>query len=107
MQDSAARSLSAAVATHVIQASFDELPPAAVHAARRALLDALGVMLAATGLSAEAAAYRGQDAGHARGGCRILCSRHRCSAAKAAFANGALAHALDFGDCFDPGPAHP
>ena len=107
MQDSAARSLSAAVATHVVQASFDELPPAAVHAARRALLDALGVMLAATGLSAEAAAYRGQDAEHARGGCRVLGSRDQCSAAKAAFANGALAHALDFGDCFDSGPAHP
>jgi 2-methylcitrate dehydratase PrpD len=107
MQDSAARSLSAAVATQVVQASFDELPPAAVHAARRALLDALGVMLAATGLSAEAADYRGQGAGHAPGECRVLGGRDRRSAAEAAFANGALAHALDFGDCFDPGPAHP
>ena len=98
-------SLSDAIATHVAAVSVETLPPAAVHAARRALLDALGVMQAATGLSADAAAYREQARG--QGACRMFGSARRSGPADAAFANGALAHALDFGDCFDAGPGHP
>jgi 2-methylcitrate dehydratase PrpD len=107
MQEFTPRSLSATLAAHVVATSFDDIPPVAIHAARRALLDALGVSLAATGLSAEARPYRNQPDGPQQGASRLLGSSHRRSPAQAAFANGALAHALDFGDCFDAGPAHP
>jgi 2-methylcitrate dehydratase PrpD len=101
------RGLSEAIATHCVATSFEALPPIAAHAARRALLDALGVMLGATGLSAEARLYAETSAGLEPGRCRILGSDRRTGSAGAAFANGALAHVLDFGDCFDAGPAHP
>src|SRR6188472_3306252 len=107
MQEFAPKSLSATLAAHVVATSFDDIPPVAIHAARRALLDALGVSLAATGLSADAAPYRDMATGPRQGACRVFGSPHRRGPAEAAFANGALAHALDFGDCFDPGPAHP
>jgi 2-methylcitrate dehydratase PrpD len=107
MQNLAILSLSEAVATHVATTPADALPPLAVHGARRALLDALGVMLAATGLSADAARYRPPADNGAPRTCRVLGISVRSGPSEAAFANGALAHALDFGDCFDPGPAHP
>jgi 2-methylcitrate dehydratase PrpD len=107
MQEFPSASVSDAIAAHVVAASFDSMPPTAVHAARRALLDTLGVMQAATGLSADALAYRQHVSGQAQGICRIFGSLQRSGPADAAFANGALAHALDFGDCFDAGPAHP
>lgn len=106
MQGSPSPLLSAALAGHVAAMRTAALPPAAEHAARRALLDALGVMLAATGLCPEAAPFR-KVAEQSPGICRILGSAGRSGPAAAAFANGALAHALDFEDCFDAGPAHP
>jgi 2-methylcitrate dehydratase PrpD len=88
--------------------SFGALPGATVHATRRALLDGLGVMLAATRLAPEAGPFH--DRAVADGGTpesRLLASGARVPASAAAFANGALAHALDFGDTYDAGPAHP
>lgn len=83
------------------------LAAATLHSGRRALLDAYGVMLAATGLSDDVAPYR-RLAQDERGTVRLIGDRsHRSSIAAAAMANGALAHALDFGDTFDAGPAHP
>lgn len=107
MQDFAADSLSDTVAAHIAAAPLAALPPVAEHAARRALLDSFGVMLAATGLSPDAAPFRMLPDERRVGPCRILGSVHKCGPAEAACANGALAHALDFGDCFDAGPAHP
>ena len=82
------------------------LPSTTELATRRALLDALGVMLAATGLSSDSEPYRARalldDAGPAR-----LLGGGRSNPAHAALANGALAHALDYGDTYDAGPAHP
>jgi len=107
MQDPAANSLTDIVAAHVVATSFDDLPPEAIRAARRALLDALGVMLAATGLAEHAGPYRESAIRYGSGVCRVLGTQQRTGPIEAASANGALAHALDFGDCFDPGPAHP
>lgn len=100
--------LSARIADHVATTSFSALPPATVAATRRALLDGAGVMLAASGLSADAAPF--VALARADGGERaatILGHGIRVPAQAAAFANGALAHALDFEDAFDDAPTHP
>ncbi len=83
------------------------LPQSVVSVLKRQVLDTLGVMLAASGIGE---------------GCReilALVERHggapdatalglprRVPATAAAFANGALAHALDFDDLYDAGIAH-
>jgi 2-methylcitrate dehydratase PrpD len=100
------KAISRAIAAHVAGLRFDALPPATVHATRRALLDALGVMLGASGLGEDAGPYRAHALA-AQGPARLLGFAERSTPALAALANGALAHALDFGDTFDAGPAHP
>jgi 2-methylcitrate dehydratase PrpD len=100
------KAISQSVAAHFAQLTYADLPLHTVHATRRALLDALGVMLGATGLSEDVVPYRA----HALAGVgdsRLLGFDARTTAPLAALANGALAHALDFGDTFDAGPAHP
>ncbi|WP_245858565.1 MmgE/PrpD family protein [Sphingomonas guangdongensis] len=100
--------LSRHLADHVAAIGFDDLNDHTIDATRRALLDATGVMLAASGLAPDAAPFRAQVI--AEGGtaeARVLATPMRVPMAAAAFANGALGHALDFGDTFDVGPAHP
>ncbi|RYY44510.1 MAG: MmgE/PrpD family protein [Sphingomonadales bacterium] len=98
---------SARIAAHFAEIDYDGLGERTRHATRRALLDALGVTLAATGLAAEALPYRTLALGHGGGPSRILGTDRRAHPIPAALANGALAHAMDFGDAFDPGAAHP
>ncbi len=101
-------SLSETIAAHIAGFAPERLPEASSHATRRALLDALGVMLAASGLSDEARPVRTLAASEAGAGpSRLLGGALRVPVQSAAFANGALAHALDFGDTYDAGPAHP
>lgn len=94
------------IADFIARLSYDDLSEGTRHATRRSLLDALGVMLAASGLAEDARPYAAYAAG-VTGSCRLIGSSRRTSMAGAALANGALAHALDFGDTFDAGPAHP
>ena len=108
MPDPALPGLSNALARHVSGARFEQLPAQTVHAARRALLDAVGVMHAASGLAPEVRPFI--DLARAGGGtpeARILGTIDRVPAALAAFANGAMAHALDYEDAFDAAPVHP
>ncbi|QDX25657.1 MmgE/PrpD family protein [Sphingomonas suaedae] len=100
------KAISQAVADHFAAASLDALPPATLQATRRALLDALGVTLGATGLGEDAAPYRAHALA-TPGPSRLIGFDATSTPALAALANGALAHALDFGDTFDAGPAHP
>ena len=99
--------LSQAIADHVVAAGFDRLPAAAASAARRSLLDGLGVMLGASGLAGEAVPFADLAALSGGGPCTLLGREGRVGVAEAAFANGALAHALDFEDSFDIAPVHP
>ncbi|MBO9580392.1 MAG: MmgE/PrpD family protein [Sphingobium sp.] len=94
------------IAKFIARLSYDDLTEQTRHAARRSLLDALGVMLAASGLAEDVRPYGGFAAGET-GPCRLIGSSARTSLSGAALANGSLAHALDFGDTFDAGPAHP
>jgi 2-methylcitrate dehydratase PrpD len=96
------------LARFVVQTQYDDLPVTAREKAKRCLLDALGVSLAATGLADECRAF--QEYAVEQGGrpdCTLLGSSQRAPAALAALANGALAHALDFEDSHDRALLHP
>ena len=95
--------LSAYVATE----SFDKLPEATVRAARRAILDTLGVMLAGS-VEVTAARVRALIA-HRRGGeeATIVGTPLRGSVEDAALANGTAAHALDYDDVNQSLSGHP
>ena len=85
---------------------YEDLPATTIDSAKRALLDATGVMYAASGLSADIVPF--VDLARGSGGpCVLLGFEATSSVAMAAFANGAMAHALDFEDAFDPAPCHP
>ncbi|MDT8758427.1 MmgE/PrpD family protein [Sphingomonas psychrotolerans] len=92
---------------HVAGLSFEALPGATVAGTRRSLLDTIGVMLGASGLAEEALPYRRHALAGGAGPSRLLGTHDGATPAMAALANGALAHALDYGDTFDAGPAHP
>jgi 2-methylcitrate dehydratase PrpD len=77
---------------------FEDCPTAAVDAARRAIVDCLGVMLAG---SVEPAARIVQTVAKAEGGAplaTIVGTGFRTGGVWAALANGTAAHALDFDD---------
>ena len=101
-------SLSAQLAQHIAQSGFDQLPAAAVAATKRAVLDWVGVMLAASGASRDVLPFI--ELARTHGGApqaSIFGFAERVSLPMAAFANGAMAHALDFEDAFDRVPTHP
>lgn len=100
--------LSARLAEHIASMRFAQLPSSTIASTKRAFLDGIGVMLAASGLSDDVAPFvaiaRGNDGAKQAS---ILGSWERVNASAAAFANGAMAHALDFEDSFDAAPTHP
>ena len=86
-------------ADHVASARFEALPADAVEAAKKSILDTMGVILAASGL--EPAALPAVQLALDSGGqpvSTLLGFDSRVSAPAAAFGNGALAHCLDFDD---------
>lgn len=103
----AAAGLSRRIAEHVATIGFDALPTATVAAARRSLIDGLGVMLAATTLGEGTDAFA--DLALEMGGAQasLIGRGRRASLTGAALANGALAHAIDFEDSHDRAPVHP
>lgn len=86
---------------------FADLPPQAVEAAKKSLLDTIGVMLGASGM--EPATKPLIELVSEAGGkeeASILGFGGRVPASAAAFANGTLAHGLDY-DSQTPWGAHP
>ena len=95
------------LAAYVASESFDKLPEATVRAARRAILDTLGVMLAG---SAEVTAARVRALiAHRRGveEATIAGTDLRGPVEDAALANGTAAHALDYDDVHQSLSGHP
>lgn len=86
---------------------FSDLPPEAIEAAKKSILDTLGVMLGASGMEPAVRPIIEllTDAG-GKEEARILGFGGHVPAAAAAFANGTLAHGLDF-DSQTPWGAHP
>jgi 2-methylcitrate dehydratase PrpD len=82
-------------------------PASAIAAARNVLLDASGVMYAASGQSSDVQAFINFAIAAGAGPCTILGTSRSAAAPFAALANGAMAHALDYEDAFDAAPGHP
>ena len=97
--------ISAILARHIRSA---EVPAEARAVTQRAVMDAIGVMSAASGLGegCEAFAAVARESGEG-GPCTVLGFDFRTSPIMAAFANGAMAHALDFEDTHDATLVHP
>ncbi len=87
-----------AIAEFIAKSRWEDFPAGAVDAARRAILDCLGVMLAG---SVEPAARIVTDIARSEGGAplaTVVGTPLRTGAVWAALANGTAAHALDFDD---------
>lgn len=86
-------------AEFVSKCRYEDLSPEAIDGAKKSILDTLGVMLAATGSTPAVGAVA--EVVREAGGtpeASILGFGGRTSAVMAAFANGAMAHCLDFDD---------
>jgi 2-methylcitrate dehydratase PrpD len=86
------------LAEFIVKSRWEDVPLAAVDAAKRAVLDTIGVMLAGVG---EPAAQIVRRLAEVEGGtplCSVLGTPLRTGAIWAALANGVAAHALDFDD---------
>ncbi|HET6564934.1 MAG TPA: MmgE/PrpD family protein [Xanthomonadales bacterium] len=99
--------LSDTLCRHIAQSRFENIPAISLEATRRVVLDATGVILAASGLSPEITPFVKVARSAGDGPSTILGFGDSVSAPMAALANGAMAHALDFEDAFDPAPCHP
>jgi 2-methylcitrate dehydratase PrpD len=96
------------LAKHITEINYDDLPGNVIDAAKKSFLDALGVTLAAGTLGEGCKAF--VDLAIAGGGKKestILGFGAKAPAFMAAFANGSMAHALDFEDAHDRAPVHP
>lgn len=93
------RDLSVEIADFFHDTSFAKLPHSAVDAAKMSIIDTLGVCLAASGQepAVHAVIDLVRDMG-GRGESTILGYEDRVPAMMAAFANGAMAHCLDYDD---------
>jgi 2-methylcitrate dehydratase PrpD len=85
----------------------DQIKDSALMAAQMSLADALAVMLAASRLGEGCAACVDIARISGTGPCVVIGHEYRTSAPMAAFANGAMAHAMDFEDTHDHAIAHP
>jgi 2-methylcitrate dehydratase PrpD len=91
--------ISSDFAAFAAQARYEDLPADAIEGAKKSILDTLGVILAASGVEP---AVRGvaelvrESGGRAESS--VLGFGGKVPAAMAAFANGAMAHCLDFDD---------
>lgn len=100
--------LSARLARHAIEFDAQRLSPAVIRATQRAILDGIGVMMAASGDSPDVRPFlelvRAQPCSPQA---TVLGFNIRAGTLQAALVNGALAHALDYEDAFDRVPLHP
>jgi 2-methylcitrate dehydratase PrpD len=100
--------ISAMIASHVARTQFADIPDKAVHVMKRSLVDAIGVTLGASGVDGACSAF--VDLVKEEGGnpqSSVIGYGFKASASMAAFANGAMAHVLDFEDVHDEAVGHP
>lgn len=103
------------VCHHITTAQYGHLSATTRRHSARALMDGVGVMLAASAMSSDIKPFIDMSiGGHERaaegakqGICKILGLDQFASVTNCALANGAMAHALDFEDAFDGAPCHP
>lgn len=95
------------LAAHALRTRFEDVPGSAVQAAKRSLLDALGVALAAGTLGQVTPAFVELARVSGTGPCKIIGHDLWVGPAVAALVNGAMSHALDYEDTHDGGLVHP
>lgn len=95
----------AQLATFTSGLAFEAVPSNVVEAAKLQLLDTVGVALAARGTGAMASSLRPLDEA-GQGPASVVGRASGLPAAEAAYANGVLAHALDFDDTHAESIAH-
>jgi 2-methylcitrate dehydratase PrpD len=76
--------------------SYDQLTPDVVMAAKRGMIDTIGVIYAANGEDVTRIVKQYVRTTTASGGASVLGGGYKATANLAAFANGAMAHALDY-----------
>jgi 2-methylcitrate dehydratase PrpD len=86
------------LAEYLVATDFDSLPPDAITAAKRAILDTLGVTYAGSTQPAGKIITDFVEKDECKPVCGVIGGRGRTSAANAALANGTMAHALDYDD---------
>jgi 2-methylcitrate dehydratase PrpD len=99
---------SLALARYVAQTRFEDLPADVVTMTKRAILDAIGVSLAASGLEPACTPFIElaiETGGPGEG--TILGTHRRVPVVLAALANGSLAHAMDYEDAHEETRTHP
>lgn len=100
--------ISRTLARFIVDARFRDLDLRALQQTRYAVLDALGVSIAATTLGEGVTTFiEWVKEQQASGPCSVLAQGFLTTPSMAAFANGALAHALDFEDAHDGALVHP
>jgi 2-methylcitrate dehydratase PrpD len=87
--------------------SFSTLPNEVIASIRDRILDTTGLCLGAVPLETSGMALRVARSWGGSPEATVVGSRHRLSAAGAAFVNGVLAHSLDFDDTHLPSVLHP
>jgi len=92
---------------HVVGFAASDLPGHTVGVTRAAIMDQVGVMLAASSLAPNSLPFIEIARCAGEGQSAVIGHGFRSSALMAAFANGAMAHALDFEDTHDPTLVHP
>ena len=100
--------LSQSIAGFIASTRYEDLSPPAVEMTKRCLLDAIGVSLGASGLGEGCRAFIDlaiEQSGRPQ--CTIFGEARQVPPEAAAFANGALAHALDYEDSHDRALVHP
>src|SRR4051794_31069370 len=91
--------LSEIFADYVLRAEYAHLPPKAAERARQSTLDTIGVIMAASALEPSVNGLLDLviEAG-GREECSVLGTHRKVPAIMAAFANGGMAHCLDYDD---------
>jgi 2-methylcitrate dehydratase PrpD len=98
---------SAKLAGHVAGLRYEALPPPAIHAFKRALLDHVTCALAASAMPVSRALLSYFEETDAARTSSVVGTSAKLSAANAALVNGANTHGLDFDDGHTNGSAHP
>ncbi|HUF79833.1 MAG TPA: MmgE/PrpD family protein [Burkholderiales bacterium] len=98
---------SAKLAAHVAGARYENLPPGAVHAYKRALLDHLACAIAGASMPVSRALLSYFQETDASRVASVIGATAKLSAQNAALVNGANTHGLDFDDGTTQGSAHP
>ena len=91
-----------ALATFVAEQQAGQIPGPVMHAARRALVDHIGVTVAGSADDATRRAREAIGASETGGGATVVGARMRVSLPFAAFLNAFASHVLDLDDVYNP-----